>query len=47
MFLSALRRGGMPLQQIRPAHELVRTKLGVEHALASRPLWIVGAQPPA
>ena len=44
MFLSALRRAGMPLQQIRPALDLVRTKLGVEHALASRRLWMAGAQ---
>lgn len=44
VFLSALRRAGMPLQQIRPALELVRTKLGVEHALASRRLWVAGAQ---
>lgn len=44
MFLSGLRRAGMPLQQIRPALELVRTKLGVEHALASRRLWVAGAQ---
>ncbi|MGI8815665.1 MAG: DUF433 domain-containing protein [Pseudonocardia sp.] len=44
MFLSALRRAGMPLQQIRPALDLVRTKLGVEHALASRRLSILGAE---
>lgn len=44
MFLSALRRAGMPLQQIRPALDLVRTKLGIEHALASRRLWVAGAQ---
>lgn len=44
MFLSALRRGGMPLQQIRPALDLVRSRLGIEHALASRRLYVVGAQ---
>jgi uncharacterized protein (DUF433 family) len=43
MFLSALRRTGMPLQQIRPALELVRSELGVEHALASRRLYHDGA----
>lgn len=35
MFLSALRRAGFPLQRIRPALEVVQTKIGVEHALAS------------
>lgn len=44
MFLSALRRAGMPLQQIRPALEVVRTKIGVEHALASKRLYVAGAQ---
>jgi len=44
MFLSALRRAGVPLQQIRPALDLVRTRLGVEHALASRRLYVAGAQ---
>ena len=44
MFLSALRRAGIPLQQIRPMLDLVRTKLGIEHALASRRLYVVGAQ---
>ena len=44
MFLSTLRRSGMPLQQIRPMLELVRTRLGVEHALASRRLYLAGAQ---
>ncbi|MGI5491547.1 DUF433 domain-containing protein [Microtetraspora malaysiensis] len=44
MFLSALRKAGMPLQQIRPALELVRTRIGVEHALASRKLYVAGAQ---
>jgi uncharacterized protein (DUF433 family) len=44
MFLSALRRAGVPMQQIRPALELVQQRLGVEHALASRKLYVVGAQ---
>ena len=44
MFLSALRRSGMPLQQIGPMLELVRTRHGVEHALASRRLYVVGAK---
>jgi hypothetical protein len=46
MFLSALRRAGIPLQQIRPMLDLVRTKLGIEHALASRRLYVAGAQLP-
>lgn len=44
MFLSALRRAGMPLQQIRPALDLVRSEIGVAHALASKRLFLVGAQ---
>ena len=44
IFLSALRRAGMPLQQIRPMLDLVRTELGIEHALAARRLYVVGAQ---
>ncbi|MGI9001691.1 MAG: DUF433 domain-containing protein [Pseudonocardia sp.] len=44
MFLSALRRARVPLQQIRPALDLVRNRLGVEHALASKRLYVVGAQ---
>lgn len=44
MFLSGLRRAGVPMQQIRPALDLVRTELGVEHALASRRLYVAGVQ---
>lgn len=44
MFLSALRHAGMPLQQIRPALELVQSELGVEYALASRRLFVDGAE---
>lgn len=44
MFLSAMRKAGVPLQQIRPALDLVRTKLGVERALASKRLYVAGAQ---
>ena len=44
IFLSALRRAGIPLQQIRPMLDLVRTELGIEHALAARRLYVVGAQ---
>lgn len=44
LFLSALRRAGVALQQIRPALALVRKRIGVEHALASRRLYAAGAQ---
>src|SRR5262249_11681347 len=44
MFLSALRKAGVPMQQIRPAIDLVRERLGVVHALASRRLYLGGAQ---
>ena len=43
MFLSALRRAHVPMQQIRPALELVQDRLGVEHALASKNLYLCGA----
>lgn len=44
VFLSGLRRAGMSMQQIRPALEMVRDKLGVVHALASQRLYLAGAQ---
>lgn len=44
MFLSALRRAGVPMQQIRPALSMVEERLGVAHALASRRLYLAGAQ---
>lgn len=44
MFLSALRRAGVPMQQIRPALALVEERLGVAHALASRRLFAIGPQ---
>jgi uncharacterized protein (DUF433 family) len=44
MFLSALRRAGVPMQQIRPALAMVEERIGVEHALASRRLFAVGPQ---
>ncbi|MEV6603234.1 DUF433 domain-containing protein [Kutzneria sp. NPDC051319] len=42
-FLASLRAAGVPLQRIRPALELVRDRLGVEHALASQQLYTDGA----
>lgn len=44
MFLSALRRARVPMQQIRPALELVRERLGVGYALASQRLYVAGAE---
>jgi len=44
MFLAALRQAAMPMQKIRPALELVRQRLGVEYALASRSLFVSGAE---
>lgn len=44
MFLSALRRAGVPMQQIRPALTMVEERMGVAHALASRRLFAVGPQ---
>ncbi len=44
MFLSALRRAGVPMQQIRPALAMVEDRLGVAHALASRRLFALGPQ---
>ncbi|MFI5496522.1 DUF433 domain-containing protein [Actinoplanes sp. NPDC051859] len=44
MFLSALRKAGVPLQQIRPALKLVQQRLGIAHALASKRLYVLGAQ---
>lgn len=44
VFLAALRRADMPMQRIRPALELVRERLGVDYALASRKLFVSGAE---
>jgi uncharacterized protein (DUF433 family) len=44
MFLSALRRAGVPMQQIRPALAVVEDRIGVAHALASRRLFALGPQ---
>jgi uncharacterized protein (DUF433 family) len=42
--LSAFRRAGVPLQRIRPAVEILRREMGVDHALASRRLYTDGAE---
>ncbi|MPY79147.1 MAG: DUF433 domain-containing protein [Actinophytocola sp.] len=43
MFLSALRSAGMLLRRIRPALDAVQHKLGIDHGLASRQLYVAGA----
>jgi len=42
--LSAFRRAGLPLQRIRPAVDVLRHELGLEHALASRDLYTDGTE---
>lgn len=44
MFLSALRSANVPMQEIRPALDLVRERLGLRYALASRRLYVSGAK---
>lgn len=42
--LAALRRAGVPLQRIRPAVEILREEIGLEHALASQDLYTDGTE---
>lgn len=42
--LSAFRRARVPMQRIRPAIEVLRDTIGVEHALASEKLFTDGAE---
>lgn len=42
--LSAFRRAGVPMQRIRPAVEVLSSRIGVDHALASRRLYTDGAE---
>ncbi len=42
--LSAFRRAGVPLQRIRPAVEVLRNTMGIEHALAAEHLYTDGAE---
>lgn len=44
MVLSALRQAGVPLRRVRPALELVRARIGVDHVLASREFSVRGAR---
>lgn len=42
--LAGIRRAGVPLQRIRPALDVLRRELGIEHALASKALYTDGAE---
>ena len=42
--LAAIRRSGVPMQRIRPALHAIETRLGIDHALASRRLYTDGAE---
>ena len=44
LVLAAFRRSGVAMQRIRPAIEVLRDELGVDHALASRRLYTDGAE---
>ncbi|HEY5304780.1 MAG TPA: hypothetical protein VIJ86_12100 [Acidimicrobiales bacterium] len=44
MVLAAIRRGGVPMQRIRPAILQLAEEIGVEHALASKNLFTDGAE---
>jgi uncharacterized protein (DUF433 family) len=44
LVLAAFRRSGVPMQRIRPAVDVLRQELGVDHALASRRLYTDGAE---
>ena len=43
MVLAAIRREGVPLQRVRPALEVLKRDIGIEHALASKRLYTDGA----
>jgi uncharacterized protein (DUF433 family) len=42
--LAAFRKAGVPLQRIRPAVDVLRREIGIEHALASERLFTDGAE---
>lgn len=44
VFLASLRRAGVHIRNVRPALQLVRDRIGIEYALASKRLYLVGAQ---
>lgn len=44
MIVAAFRRRGLPMQRIRPAVKVLKEKIGLDHALASRKLYSDGAE---
>lgn len=44
LVLAAIRRSGVPLQQVRPALARLEERFGIAHALASRRLYTDGAE---
>lgn len=42
--LNAFRKAGLPLQRIRPAVDILKREIGLEHALANRQLMTDGAE---
>jgi uncharacterized protein (DUF433 family) len=44
LVLAAFRQAHVPLQQIRPALDFLRDEVGMDHALASRRLYLAGAE---
>lgn len=42
--LAAVRRSGVPMQRIRPALRAIETRMGIDHALASKRLYTDGAE---
>lgn len=44
LVLAAIRRGGVPLQRVRPALAELERTIGIQHALASRRLFTDGAE---
>lgn len=44
MVLAAFRSSGVPMQRIRPAVEVLKSELGLDHALASKRLFTDGAE---
>lgn len=44
LVLSAFRESGVPMQRIRPALQLIKDEMGLEHALASKRLYTDGVE---
>jgi len=44
LVLAAVRNSGVPMQRVRPALKVLKAKIGIDHALASRRLYTDGAE---